>query len=124
VTDSAPRAPSLATVPTVEQLAARPDLATTLAPDVADHITRICLLALSAVTLRPRATSAGDPGSGRPAGDHLLTANEAAARLGISTDNLYRKARSLPFTVRVGPRQLRFSATGIERWIRRRAQEA
>jgi predicted DNA-binding transcriptional regulator AlpA len=108
----------------VEQLAARPDLAVTLAPDVADHITRICLLALSAVSLRPRASSSAEPGSSGQAGDRLLTANEAAARLGISTDNLYRKARSLPFTVHVGPRQLRFSAAGIERWIRRRAQGA
>lgn len=46
--------------------------------------------------------------------DHLLTVEEAAQRLGTSKDWLYRHANKLPFTVRLGSRQLRFSAKGIE----------
>lgn len=51
------------------------------------------------------------------AGDNLLTVEEAAARLKCSADWLYRRAKRLPFTVRVG-RNLRFSEHGIEDAIR------
>ena len=50
-------------------------------------------------------------------GDNLLTVDEAAARLKCSSDWLYRRAKRLPFTVRVG-RNLRFSERGIEEAIR------
>jgi excisionase family DNA binding protein len=52
-------------------------------------------------------------------GDRLLSAREAAAKLGASEDYLYRHSRKLPFTVRLG-RKLRFSEAGIERFIRSR----
>lgn len=52
--------------------------------------------------------------------DTLLDAKEAARRLGTSVDYLYRHAPELPFTVRPGGRRLRFSARGIERYIRLR----
>ncbi len=49
----------------------------------------------------------------------LLDIEEAARRLATSTDWLYRHAKRLPFTVRVG-RALRFSTHGIDRYIRQR----
>ena len=49
--------------------------------------------------------------------DNLLTIEEAAERLKCSPDWLYKRARALPFTVRVG-RSLRFSERGIEEAIR------
>jgi excisionase family DNA binding protein len=49
--------------------------------------------------------------------DSLLTVEQAAARLKCSQDWLYRRAKRLPFTVRVG-RNLRFSERGIEAAIR------
>lgn len=52
--------------------------------------------------------------------DRLLTVEEASGRLGIAPDTLYRKAKSLPFAVRLPGRQVRFSASGIERFIRSR----
>lgn len=52
--------------------------------------------------------------------DHLLTVEEAAERLGTSRDWLYCKAHKLPFTVRLGSRQLRFSSKGIDRYLRTR----
>lgn len=52
--------------------------------------------------------------------DRLLTVEEAASRLGTSEDWLYRHAPKLPFTVRLAPRQLRFSSQGIERYLRTR----
>ena len=48
--------------------------------------------------------------------DRLLDVDEASRRLSVSTDTLYRKARALPFTVRVGG-NVRFSAQGISRFI-------
>ena len=53
------------------------------------------------------------------AGDRLLNVEEAAERLSLSQDFLYRNSKKLPFTVRNG-RQLRFSEAGIERYIRQR----
>jgi excisionase family DNA binding protein len=50
--------------------------------------------------------------------DRLLTVDEAAARLGLSKDWLYRHATKVPFTRRVG-RQLRFSSQGLESYIRK-----
>jgi hypothetical protein len=48
-------------------------------------------------------------------GDRLLTAE----RLGVTKDYLYRN-KNLPFAVRLGPGQLRFSAAGIDRYIKAR----
>ena len=50
-------------------------------------------------------------------GDRLLTAAEAAAKLGLPKDALYRN--EYPFLVRVGSRR-RFSEKGIEKFIRNR----
>jgi excisionase family DNA binding protein len=52
--------------------------------------------------------------------DRLLTVEEAAVKLNLSVDQLYRMAAKLPFTVRLG-RKLLFSLVGIERYIRQRA---
>jgi len=53
--------------------------------------------------------------------DQLLTAEQAAGRLNVSVDYLYRHAGKLPFTVRQG-RLLRFSANGINEYIRYRVR--
>jgi excisionase family DNA binding protein len=54
----------------------------------------------------------------KPNADHLLTVEQAAQQLAVSKDFLYRNAKSLPFAIRLG-RTLRFSAIGIERYLRR-----
>jgi excisionase family DNA binding protein len=53
--------------------------------------------------------------------DRLLTVEQAAGRIGMSSDWLYRNARRLPFTRRAG-RSLRFSEKGVDRWIATRAR--
>jgi len=50
-------------------------------------------------------------------GDRLLTAGEAALKLGLPKDALYRN--DYPFLVRIGSRR-RFSEKGIEQFIRNR----
>jgi excisionase family DNA binding protein len=54
--------------------------------------------------------------------DRLLDVQEAARRLGVSTDYLYRH-KGLPFRVQMG-RRVRFSSNGIERYIRHRQGRA
>ena len=50
------------------------------------------------------------------AGDRLLDIDEAASRLGVDRQWLYRRTRTLPFVVRLDG-QVRFSERGIERFI-------
>lgn len=52
--------------------------------------------------------------------DALLDVDEAAVRLGTSRSYLYRNASRFPFTRRMG-RSLRFSANGIEHYIRHKS---
>jgi predicted DNA-binding transcriptional regulator AlpA len=52
--------------------------------------------------------------------DRLLTVAEAAQRLSTTPDWLYRHASKLPFTVRLTPKQLRFSSQGIDKYLQRR----
>ena len=49
----------------------------------------------------------------------LLDVREAAARLNLSVDWLYRHAKKLPFTRRVG-RAVRFDPAGLARWLAHR----
>jgi predicted DNA-binding transcriptional regulator AlpA len=52
--------------------------------------------------------------------DRMLTAKEAAGRLGMSREWIYKHAHRLPFALRVGRRAIRFSERGITRWQERR----
>ncbi len=51
--------------------------------------------------------------------DDLLTVEQAAERLGVSEDYLYRNHSRLPFVCRMG-RTLRFSSLGIDEYIGRK----
>jgi predicted DNA-binding transcriptional regulator AlpA len=53
--------------------------------------------------------------------DRRLGVNEAAVRLGVTAQWLYRHARTLPFVQRLG-RKIGFSARGIGRYLQRRGQ--
>jgi len=56
-------------------------------------------------------------GNSHQDGDHLLDAEEAAKMLAVSPDWLYRHASRLPFTRKLGPKMLRFSYQGIQKWL-------
>ena len=51
--------------------------------------------------------------------DHLLTIEEAAGILRVTTDWLYRHARKLPFTVRPGAGHVRFSRIGLQEYLKK-----
>ena len=73
--------------------------------------------ALSAQLLTPQGHARREIQS---AEDRLLTVTEAAQRLSTTPDWLYRHASKLPFTVRLTPKQLRFSSQGIDKYLQRR----
>ena len=49
--------------------------------------------------------------------DKLLTPDEAAEVLGMSVKWLYRNARKLPFTRKLGRKTLRFSNIGLQKYL-------
>ncbi len=49
--------------------------------------------------------------------DRLLDAAEASRLLSVSEDWLYRHAKRLPFTRKLGPKMLRFSYQGIQKYL-------
>ena len=57
------------------------------------------------------------PGAEQP--DRLLTSEDAAMRLGVSRRYTYTHADTYPFTRRLGPKTLRFSERGLEKWLAR-----
>jgi predicted DNA-binding transcriptional regulator AlpA len=56
--------------------------------------------------------------------DRLLTVKEAAPRVSMSEDYLYRHYRELPFWIPApnGARAVRFSERGIERYLRQQQE--
>jgi predicted DNA-binding transcriptional regulator AlpA len=58
--------------------------------------------------------------SAQPDDDRLLDAADAAKVLSVSEDWLYRQAKKLPFTRKLGPKMLRFSYRGIVKWLESR----
>jgi predicted DNA-binding transcriptional regulator AlpA len=49
--------------------------------------------------------------------DRFLDAKQAAEMLSMSEDWLYRNAKKLPFTRKLGPKVLRFSYQGLVKWM-------
>jgi excisionase family DNA binding protein len=107
-------------VPSLDELAADPARAHGLPQETAMALLARCAVAQSALVgclLRASSIAKAMPDGQQE--DQLLDVDEAADRLGTSTDYLYRHSGKFPFTVRIGSR-LRFSARGIDRFIRTR----
>ena len=51
--------------------------------------------------------------------DVMLKVDEVAARVRKSTKWVYRRAKTLPFARRLGPRSWVFSEHGLEKWLAR-----
>jgi len=106
----------LYSLPTLDKLAADPGCAEELSPQEAEQMlakTTGVQTALLGRILSGNRVHQND-------GDTLLKVEEAAKRLDVSKDWLYRHAKELPFTMRIGRRQLRFSDSGIEKYIKSR----
>lgn len=106
-------------VPRLEELVVDPDKVRVLDAHATRTLTKQAILALNVLydyeleRDRLRMDRFG------PRRDRLLNVQEAAARLRMTVDWLYRHHKQLPFIVRHG-RPLRFSEVGIEEYIRKR----
>lgn len=74
-------------------------------------------LALLAAELTTSVAPAPSSSTKPKANDDLLTAREAAARLNLKTETLYKAVYKRLFAVRVGSRSIRYSATKIDRYL-------
>ena len=50
--------------------------------------------------------------------DRLLTIDQVAQRLSVSRDWVYRHGKRLSFTRRLGPKLVRFSESGLQKWLK------
>jgi predicted DNA-binding transcriptional regulator AlpA len=81
------------------------------------NISSILAEALTAI-LKPIVREAvQDAMNGHQEEDRLLDAEKAAKLLSVSEDWLYRHAKRLPFTCKLGPKMLRFSCQGIQKYL-------
>jgi len=113
---------NVATVPTLDEVAADPTRASALPPVALQALLCRCLTVQTAV-LGALVAASGRASDTPSEPDSLLDVPTAARRLGVSRDWLYRHAHQLPFTVRQG-RLLRFSSHGIDRYIKARQNRA
>jgi predicted DNA-binding transcriptional regulator AlpA len=102
-------------VPSWDQLIADPSIIDAFSPATAKRLWLDLQAAEKQLALRMSMPET------RSDADRLLTVDEAAAILAKTPDWLYRHADRLPFTVREG-RLLRFSQSGIQRYIRARTK--
>lgn len=56
-------------------------------------------------------------GNGRGAPDSLVDIEKAAKILDVTTDWLYHNRKTLPFVRKLGRKVLRFSVTGMQKWM-------
>lgn len=49
--------------------------------------------------------------------DRLLTVEQVAERLNVSVDWVYDNAKKFPFTRKLGPKMLRFSERGLQKYL-------
>lgn len=112
-------APKLGAVPTLAEVVSDPGKAAALPKEAIaqfrGELARLDTILLTALLSGGRAHSL------MPDGDRLLDVEAAAQKLGTSPDWLYRHASKLPFVLRIGKKQLRFSDAGIDRYIADRA---
>jgi hypothetical protein len=109
-----------AVIPSLDELAGDPSRATGLSADALAALAARCAaaqsnLAAALLTLVVNGGTTEAPASND--GDQLLVIEEAAAKLRMTEDYLYRR-KDLPFRVNVGSGQVRFSLKGIEKFIR------
>jgi hypothetical protein len=114
--------PLLAAVPTLDAIARDPAKAAALP---AEDRGALIVQAAAVLAALGAAMTIKAPDDAEP--DTLLTVDQAASRLRLSKDYLYRHAREFPFLVQPNAaRAIRFSARGIARYIeeqRRRQAE-
>jgi predicted DNA-binding transcriptional regulator AlpA len=106
-------------MPDLATILANPNLISHLGPDdAAAALTELAGLQVAlAARLRCAPTRRMQPDVGEP--DRLLEPADVAQRLGVKVRWLYAHADQLPFTRRLGRKVLRFSESGLKRYMSR-----
>ena len=113
-------------LPSLATIAADPSRLADVAPEQVPELMGACAALQAALQLRLQAgvpAAQPDPTTRKTNGsgpDRLLTASEAAERLGVSRRWMYRHQTQLPFAKKLSGGTLRFSERGLERWKDRR----
>jgi predicted DNA-binding transcriptional regulator AlpA len=104
----------------LDEVAADPSKATALPPEAVKALLARCTIAHGVLVAQLLEVSQdGTSATQATHEDRLLDVGDAAQRLGVSPDWLYRRVGKLPFVVRLG-RTVRCSAAGLDRYIRQR----
>ena len=126
---SAQLAPAVRPAAVAGAAAARPDAPITLADvvrdpsllDDADHAQVAALLTqVAAIQTRLAARLAELAQHARRPDEPPISADDAAARLGVTKGWLRHHSDTLPFTVRISAGNVRYDPQGIRRWLARR----
>jgi hypothetical protein len=97
---------------TLEEIARDPAAAAQLPSEARARLLAQALAVVGALA----APAVSGNGARAPREDRLLDVQEAARRLDVSTDYIYRHSREWPFTVRRG-RKLGFSEQGLTEYL-------
>jgi predicted DNA-binding transcriptional regulator AlpA len=85
-----------------------------------DQLPAECAVTIPATWIRELLDAQPAPGTAPLPGtddDHLLAADEVAARFGLSRDWLYRHWKGIPGAVKLGRKVLRFPVSGIRQYL-------
>src|SRR5262245_2172349 len=80
-------------------------------PVLVGTLERLKVVALARLPVGPNGTVAD--GTTDRVTDTLLTVEEAAKKLSVTEDWLYRRTKTLPFVVKIENKHVRYSAAGI-----------
>jgi predicted DNA-binding transcriptional regulator AlpA len=102
----------------LEALLADPSRATQVPPEEAVALlVQIAALQVALLTAVSRSPTPVQREPERPEPDRMLKVEEVMALTGLSRRWLYRNAKNLPFARRLSRKQLRFSRSGLTRWL-------
>jgi predicted DNA-binding transcriptional regulator AlpA len=112
--------PQIAAIPSLDELAQNPAQASGLPAEALAALAARCVVVQGALAAAQLALVVNGGTTNAPVpseGERMLDIKEAASKLGVKKDYLYRH-KELPFRVNVSPGQLRFSLKGIEKFLR------
>lgn len=109
-------------IPSLDDLARDPSLARDLPARTLEAIVIKCAAVQSAAAVA--LVEAAEHSKKDEVGDRLLSVEEAAAKLSVSKDWVYRRGKKLGLAVQLGTGTLRYSNKAIEEHIDRRRSSA
>ncbi len=108
---------SLNAIPRLEEIAESPAAVSQLPADSRQALMSQCIIALNALFAAGLTHNVKGNGPMEPEKENLLTAEQAAPILGVTPRWLYRRSKKLPFARHLSRKVLRFSETGLRKWL-------